>query len=59
MYLTLTEDYSEVTPEPKTGKAEGFDMGIKDFLTGSDGDTDILFSYVLHKVASNMLATER
>ncbi len=37
MYLTLTEDYSEVTPEPKTGKAEGFDMGIKDFLTGSDG----------------------
>ena len=24
-------------PEPKTGKAEGFDMGIKDFLTGSGG----------------------
>ncbi len=38
MYLTLTEDYSEVNPEPKTGKAEGFDMGIKDFLTGSDGE---------------------
>ncbi len=37
LYITLTEDYSEVLPEPKTGKAEGFDMGIKDFLTGSDG----------------------
>ena len=37
MYITLTEDYSEVIPEPKTGKAEGFDFGIKDFLTGSDG----------------------
>ena len=37
MYITFTEDFSEVRPEPKTGKAEGFDMGIKDFLTGSDG----------------------
>ena len=37
MYITLTEDYSEVIYEPKTGKAEGFDFGIKDFLTGSDG----------------------
>ena len=37
MYITLTEDYSEVIPEPKTGKAEGFDMGIKDFLTTSAG----------------------
>ena len=37
MYITLTEDYSEVIPEPKTGKAEGFDFGITDFLTGSDG----------------------
>ena len=37
IYITLTEDYSEVIPEPKTGKAEGFDFGIKDFLTGSDG----------------------
>ena len=37
VYITLTEDYSEVIPEPKTGKAEGFDMGIKDFLTGSGG----------------------
>ena len=37
VYITFTEDYSEVMPEPKTGKAEGFDFGIKDFLTGSDG----------------------
>ncbi|MCY3550328.1 MAG: RNA-guided endonuclease TnpB family protein [Candidatus Poribacteria bacterium] len=37
VYITLTEDYSEVKIEPKTGKAEGFDMGIKDFLTTSDG----------------------
>ena len=37
VYITLTEDYSEVVIEPKTGKAEGFDFGIKDFLTGSDG----------------------
>ena len=36
-YITITEDYSEVIPEPKTGKAEGFDMGIKDFLTTSGG----------------------
>ena len=35
VYITLTEDYSEVVY--KTGKAEGFDFGIKDFLTGSDG----------------------
>ena len=37
VYITLTEDYSEVIIEPKTGKAEGFDFGIKDFLTGSAG----------------------
>ena len=37
VYITLTEDYSEVIIESKTGKAEGFDFGIKDFLTGSDG----------------------
>ena len=37
MYITVTEDYSEVKIEPKTGQAEGFDFGIKDFLTGSDG----------------------
>ena len=41
MYITLTEDYSEIKYEPKTGKAEGFDFGIKDFLTGSDGTADI------------------
>ena len=38
VYITLTEDYSKVKYEPKTGKAEGFDFGIKDFLTGSDGN---------------------
>ncbi|RKU14974.1 transposase [Candidatus Poribacteria bacterium] len=38
MYITLTEDFTEVRYEPKTGKAEGFDFGIKDFLTGSDGE---------------------
>ena len=38
VYITLTEECNEVIPEPKTGKAEGFDMGIKDFLTGSDGE---------------------
>ena len=37
MYITVAEDFSEVKYEPKTGKAEGFDFGIKDFLTGSDG----------------------
>ena len=37
MYITFTEECREVKPEPKTGKAEGFDMGIKDFLTGSNG----------------------
>jgi len=37
VYITLTEDFTEVRYEPKTGKAEGFDFGIKDFLTGSDG----------------------
>ncbi|MXV74241.1 transposase [Candidatus Poribacteria bacterium] len=38
VYITFTEACKEVKPEPKTGKAEGFDMGIKDFLTGSDGE---------------------
>ena len=37
MYITLTEACNEVKPEPKTGNAEGFDMGIKDFLTTSGG----------------------
>ena len=35
--ITLTEDFTEIRYEPKTGKAEGFDFGIKDFLTTSDG----------------------
>ena len=30
VYITLTEDFSEVKYEPKTGQAEGFDFGIKD-----------------------------
>ena len=38
IYLTITEDFVESVPEPKTGKAEGFDIGIKDFLTGSNGE---------------------
>ena len=38
MYITLTEDFSEVKYEPKTGKVEGFDFGIKDFLTTSEGE---------------------
>ena len=38
MYITLTEDFTEIRYEPKTGKAEGFDFGIKDFLTGSEGE---------------------
>ncbi|MXV84673.1 transposase [Candidatus Poribacteria bacterium] len=38
VYITLTEDFTEVRYEPKTGKAEGFDFGIKDFLTTSDGE---------------------
>ena len=41
VYITLTEDYSEVRYEPKTGKAEGFDFGIKDFLTTSSGHREI------------------
>ena len=39
VYITLTEDFSEIKYEPKTGKAEGFDFGIKDFLIGSNGKT--------------------
>ena len=37
MYITLTEDFTEIKIEPKTGKAEGFDFGIKDFLIDSGG----------------------
>ena len=39
VYITLTEDFTEIRYEPKTGKAEGFDFGIKNLLTGSDGHT--------------------
>ena len=48
VYITVTEDYSEVIPEPKTGKAEGFDMGIKDFLTGSDGKRYVSAMFYKH-----------
>ena len=54
VYITLTEDYSEVIPEPKTGKAEGFDMGIKDFLTTSDGQR--YTSPMFYKQNANKLA---
>ena len=54
VYITLTEDYTEVKPEPKTGKAEGFDMGIKDFLTGSDGHR--YTSPMFYKQNANKLA---
>ena len=50
VYITLTEDFSEVKPEPKTGKAEGFDMGIKDFLTGSDGERRASPMFYKHNV---------
>ena len=55
VYITLTEDYSEVVIEPKTGKAEGFDFGIKDFLTGSDGKRYI--SPMFYKRNADELAT--
>ena len=58
IYITLTEDYSEVIYEPKTGKAEGFDFGIKDFLTGSDGTR--YTSPMFHKHnADNMAKAQR
>ena len=37
IYISVVEDYSELCPEPKTGKAAGFDFGLKTFLTVSDG----------------------
>ncbi len=54
VYITLTEECTEVKPEPKTGKAEGFDMGIKDFLTGSDGErytSPMFYKQNAHKLA--------
>ena len=54
VYITLTEACNEVRPEPKTGQAEGFDMGIKDFLTGSDGER--YTSPMFYKQNANKLA---
>ena len=54
VYITLTEECKEVRPEPKTGKAEGFDMGIKDFLTGSGGER--YTSPMFYKQNANKLA---
>ena len=54
VYITLTEDYTEVIPEPKTGRAEGFDFGIKDFLTGSNGQRYI--SPMFYKQNASKLA---
>ena len=55
VYITITEDYSEVIPEPKTANAEGFDFGIKDFLTGSDGKR--YASQMFYKQNADKLAT--
>ena len=55
VYITLTEACTEVKPEPKTGKAEGFDFGIKDFLTGSDGER--YTSPMFYKHNADKLAT--
>ena len=55
VYITLTEACTEVKPEPKTGKAEGFDMGIRDFLTGSDGHR--YTSPMFYKQNADKLAT--
>ena len=36
-YVTFTTDDEGLDPAPKTGRAAGFDFGLKDFLTCSDG----------------------
>ncbi|RKU36334.1 transposase [Candidatus Poribacteria bacterium] len=36
-YITITTDAQGLETVPKTGKTAGFDFGIKDFLTCSDG----------------------
>ena len=36
-YVSFTTDFAGLNPEPKTGSAAGFDMGIKTLLTCSDG----------------------
>ena len=54
VYITLTEDFSEVKYEPKTGQAEGFDFGIKDFLTTSGGHREIspmFYKHIAEKLA--------
>ena len=56
VYITFTEDYSEVKYEPKTGKAEGFDFGIKDFLTGSDYISKPYVSPLFYKHNAKTLA---
>ena len=55
VYITLTEDFTEVRYEPKTGKAEGFDFGIKDFLTTSRGDrreSPMFYKHTADKLAA-------
>ena len=62
VYITLTEDYSEVKYEPKTGNAEGFDFGIKDFLTGSDGErygSPMFYTQTADKLAKAQQAYSR
>ena len=62
VYITLTEDYSEVKYEPKTGKAEGFDFGITDFLTGSDGHlypSPMFYKHNADKLAKTQQAHSR
>ena len=36
-YIMLTTDEKGLEPAPKTGRTAGFDFGLKDFLTCSDG----------------------
>ena len=62
VYITLTEECNEVNPEPKTGKAEGFDMGIKDFLTTSDGErypSPMFYKHNAEKLAKAQKAHSR
>ncbi len=54
MYITLTEDFTEIKIEPKTGQAEGFDMGIKDFLIDSGGHRET--SPMFYKLNAKKLA---
>ncbi len=36
-HITITTDAEGLEPAPKTGRTAGFDFGLKDFLTYSDG----------------------